>query len=158
MKGAEKLSRMLFEYAQDDSGPSSDSSMVALVSYRICRFKEITPETGPPSGTEDSLARDSRRTCTLPGAGRPSITFIWDSGILGSSLSSQRMLGEGIKSPSEWRSFRRKRLRTPISWSGPDEPLEPPKEKPGEARLMLSPSVTMRRSVVPRGNWSGTHR
>src|SRR5258708_25499855 len=120
--------------------------MVALVFYRICRFKEMTPETGPPSGTEDSLARDSRSTWTLPGVGRLSITLICESGILGSSLSSHRIVGEGIKSPTYRRSFRRSRLRTPMSWSRPEGPPEPANAKPREARLRVSPSVIRIRS------------
>src|SRR5580700_10168295 len=60
-----------------------------FVGHRICKFREIRPDTGPPSGTMDSLASDSRRTWTVPGAGRPSIMLICDNGTLGNSLSSQ---------------------------------------------------------------------
>ena len=59
----------------------------------------MTPETGPPSGTEASLASDSRKTCTLPGAGRPSTTLICDNGALGSSLSSHNIVGDGHEQP-----------------------------------------------------------
>src|SRR5579859_1416265 len=68
--------------------------------HRMGRLREIIPVTGPPSGMEDSEARDSRRIWTLPVAGRPSRTLIWSSGTLGSSLSSQRMVGEGAKRPT----------------------------------------------------------
>src|SRR3954471_6632442 len=86
-----------------------------LGGHRIWRFKEMTPETGPPSGTEASLASDSRKTCTLPGAGRPSTTLICDNGALGSSLSSHNIVGDGTNSPTYRRSFRRSRLRSEIN-------------------------------------------
>src|SRR5260370_18074046 len=56
--------------------------------HRIWRFEEMTPETGPPSGREASLANDSRSTWTLPGVGRPSTTLICESVMSGSPFSS----------------------------------------------------------------------
>jgi hypothetical protein len=60
----------------------------------------MTPETGPPSGMEASLANDSRSTWTLPGVGRPSTTLICENGMFGNSLSSQSSVGAGTKSPT----------------------------------------------------------
>src|SRR5713101_5651887 len=68
--------------------------------HRICRFREMTPETGPPSGMEASLANDSRSIWTLPGVGRPSMTLTCESGMFGSSLSSQRSVGVGANRPT----------------------------------------------------------
>jgi len=54
----------------------------------------MTPETGPPSGMEASLAKRFRAApWTLPGLGRPSTTLICENGMFGSSLSSQRSVG-----------------------------------------------------------------
>src|SRR6266436_1498142 len=83
--------------------------------HRIWRLREMMPETGPPSGTEASLANDSRSSWTVPGAGRPSTTLIWENGMFGSSLSSQRSVGAGTKRPTYKRSFLRSRFKSAIS-------------------------------------------
>src|SRR5882757_7029268 len=83
--------------------------------HRICKFNEISPLTGPPSMIDDSLASDSRSTCTLPGPGRPSTTLICDNGTFGNSLSSHTSVGAGTNSPTYRRSLCRSRFITAIS-------------------------------------------
>src|SRR6266404_3703238 len=63
--------------------------------HRIWRFKEMTPETGPPSGMEASLANDSPQPWAVAGIRAPSTTLICESGMFGSSLSSHRSVGAG---------------------------------------------------------------
>src|SRR5579863_7266013 len=101
------------ERHQQEKGRGTEDALKEFrhfMGHRICKFKEIRPDTGPPSETVASLARDSRSTWTVPGAGRPSMMLICESGTLGNSLSSQTSVGAGTNRPTYRRSLWRSRL------------------------------------------------
>src|SRR5262249_44857015 len=83
--------------------------------HRTCRFSETTPDTGPPIAIDDSLASDSRKTCTETGPGRPSTMLICKSGTSANSLSPHNIVGEGTNTPTYSRSFRPSQFSSAIN-------------------------------------------
>src|ERR1700746_543133 len=125
--------------------------------YLTGKFNDTIPVTGPDIATFASFASDSRKICTVPGAGRPSRALICDNGTLGNSLSSHSIVGDGTNKPTYSRSFLRSRLISAIRGSIPAGfPCPSPPANPRDARFIQSASLTIPRRVVPRITWSGT--